>query len=81
METEVSFCSHEGLLVKGERHQPTQNTLDPKTAMPTRWAEIMMVQRLMEWPTYDCPNLRPIPWKRANTDTINDILLCLQTGA
>ena len=40
-----------------------------------------MEQRLREQPTNDLPKLQPIPWVRTNLDTINDPLLCLQTGS
>ena len=40
-----------------------------------------MEQRLREEPTNNRPKLRPFPWQVPITNTINDILLCLQTGA
>ena len=38
-------------------------------------------QWLKEWPTKNWPNVRPIHGQAPIPNTINDTLLCLQTGA
>lgn len=48
--------------------------------LPIRSAGTKMEQRLREWSTNYWPNLRPNTWTSNNPDTINDILLGLQTG-
>jgi hypothetical protein len=37
-----------------------------KTSLLTRCSWIKMEQRLKEWPSNDWPNLRHIPWEKAN---------------
>jgi hypothetical protein len=41
-------------------------TFNPKLFLSTRFARIKIEQILMGWLTNDWPNLRPIPWEKAN---------------
>jgi hypothetical protein len=52
------------------------------STLPTRCAVTKIEPNLSEWLTKlrDCPRLGPIPWARTVPDTINDTLLCFQTG-
>lgn len=54
-------CSQAELPVEGGEHQPTYKTFNLKSVLPTR-----MEQKLKEQLTNECPNLRPMPWERAN---------------
>jgi hypothetical protein len=82
IETEVATSySQTGLPIEEKGYQPIHKDFNPKLVMPTRCAEIKKGQRLREQTTNYCPNLRPNLYEWPNLDTINDTLLCLQTGA
>jgi hypothetical protein len=62
----VTSCKKVGLPLENEGHQPTHKSFNPKFVLPTRYRGINMEQRLKEQPTYEWPNLRCIPWEKAN---------------
>jgi hypothetical protein len=68
------YLSPVGLLEKGGGQQSTHKTFNLKFVLPTRCSEWRNSQS-MTAPTWD-----PFHVRQPTTDTINDTLLCLQTG-
>jgi hypothetical protein len=82
MEPEVATpYSWAGLPVDRVGNKPIHKTFYPKFALLTTYAGIKMEHRWREQPTNDWPNLDPPHGRKPTPDTINDSLLCLQTGS
>ena len=85
METELAISySQVGLPVEETEHQCTFKTFDPpKNALHTRCIEIINDGQKIEGISNQCfAQLETYPiGKEPTPDTINDILLCFQTGA
>lgn len=56
-----------GLPVEECVYYPTYKLFDPKFVTSKRNAGTKVGQRLAEWPTIDCPNLRPTLWPGTNS--------------
>jgi hypothetical protein len=65
--------------VEGLGHQSSHKTLDPQFVLIAWSAGAKDGTEYTEVPTSDWTSLRPMPWERAHPDTINDIVLYLQT--
>jgi hypothetical protein len=68
MEPEVSNSSNQAALpLEGGANHPTNQTFNPKCALPTICAATKIEQRLRERPPNDWPKLRSILWTRTSS--------------
>jgi len=66
---------------KARGHPPIFKIFDPELFLSKGNARTKKEQRLKERPSSDRPNMGSIPYGDVpNSDTINDAMLCLQTG-
>jgi hypothetical protein len=57
----ATSCSQARLPMEGLGHQSSHKTFNSQFALSIRCAGIKMEQKMMEWPSNDCLNLRLIP--------------------